>query len=861
MAKELSVLQQQAEAIKTEVNKGANTSARVGGMFEDMLDFNVASTMEYNVSKFHPTSGIGGTNKYTLETAIALVPEQYRSVGIKCSFLNESGKPECWEYQGGSWITASFIQIDSGRFEQLGEYTDNSEFIYLVKDAEDRILFGLKKSGKPYFPLNKLYHVIQNEEFLAAWVDATNKILFGIKCDGRLYVAKAEFLDVLNSIVPYVKNLPFTFTESEEFLEVKTDSEGKILEGIHKDGMKYFPRQELFERYDDVEKRTEMVLDSAGHILAYRSVDGIRNESKMQVEQFYKHGKPIDFATSEELESYKVDVSGINISELSGVVDHSLPNLFDKNKIRTYDSDFADKVFAAIGRKTDSTGSYSNNISCKEGDWFTRNDFGTGIVVVLDENENIIGDLKNVGYQQTVQIRASEGQDFSKAAYVVFVVMLANLDVEKIVKAKYVPETSGDYLEMPKLRIFQKNLDIGIETFLRGTSGRYYYLTVDDSDTPQVKINLLDGIPTAELPSDFPKFTITGDFSEYYDGIVVCPIEGGVTEYMFEITKSGMVARYIKKKVNCPRVQEIDGTTYYYGADGGLNGSSGKLNIYKAKGETFELVQGNITTTDGLFIEPHDSYVISVNPLHCITQRYVENCKTIVDGEEKTVTALHVEEQFNGERVWQWKSEDYPELWKDSHFQGNNQDYLHNNTICLDKTGNLCLNNKHANQILVIQRNWDDLLHTGTIGDILWKIGGNRGGSHDESYDVPTRIKTTTEQQWYECHDAIVDSDGLWTIYDNKSSGASRILEFKVDTEQKQLANFKAYTYKNYRGRYMGSVDKCAEGIFLVSWGSFRSAESSNIGIYDFNQGKALFEMTLENTGASMYRVYGVKKK
>nr|DAF86781.1 MAG TPA: hydrolase [Siphoviridae sp. ctvuW5] len=40
MAKELSVLQQQAEAIKTEVNKGANTSERVGGMLEDMLDYN-----------------------------------------------------------------------------------------------------------------------------------------------------------------------------------------------------------------------------------------------------------------------------------------------------------------------------------------------------------------------------------------------------------------------------------------------------------------------------------------------------------------------------------------------------------------------------------------------------------------------------------------------------------------------------------------------------------------------------------------------------------------------------------------------------------------------------------------------------
>lgn len=54
MAKELSVLQQQAEAIKTEVNKGANTSSRIGGMFGDMLEYNEEKLTELennNISK------------------------------------------------------------------------------------------------------------------------------------------------------------------------------------------------------------------------------------------------------------------------------------------------------------------------------------------------------------------------------------------------------------------------------------------------------------------------------------------------------------------------------------------------------------------------------------------------------------------------------------------------------------------------------------------------------------------------------------------------------------------------------------------------------------------------------------------
>src|SRR5699024_348095 len=118
----------------------------------------------------------------------------------------------------------------------------------------------------------------------------------------------------------------------------------------------------------------------------------------------------------EETEEVKdTAISNISLQDIDGVEDHSLPNLFDKNSIRAYDSDFADKVFEKIGRKTAETGCYSNNIECKEGDWFTRNDFGTGIVVALDSNGNILGDVANAAYQPTVQITPSDPEkyDFS----------------------------------------------------------------------------------------------------------------------------------------------------------------------------------------------------------------------------------------------------------------------------------------------------------------------------------------------------------------------------------------------------------------------------------------------------------------
>lgn len=748
-------------------------------------------------------------------------------------------------------------------------YISNDEYIIAVEDAENRILAGIKYDGEPYFPNHEMYSVIANEEWLYAIIDAENKVLGGFRADdGHMVVGGIDISTfIANAIIDIAdikkRTAHLSTIINDEYLSIEIDADGKVIGYIAPDGSHYLYKvksetiPEEFSHIEDPEGRTEIVTDAEDNVLAYRDSDGIRHENGMEVEQFYQKGNKIEYATKNYVDSKPIDDSEIVLSKLDGVVDYSLENLFDKNKIRTYDSDFATKVFNAIGRKTGATGCYSNNIPCKEGDWFTRNDFGTGIVVVLDKNDNILGDVRNVAYKPTFQIKASENQDFSKAVSVVMVVMLNALDTERIVNAKYVPSKEEDAIRIPKLKVGQENIELGITTYVKGSSGRYYSLNVEDLEgSPQINLVKLEGIPSSELPSDFPKFTISGSFSDYYKSLVLCPIEGG-TQYLLELGTNGLVTRYLKKKVNCPRLIKENGVQYYYGVDGNLNSSNGELNIYKAKDETFELVKGNIRDSEGNKIEPHDCLVLSVNPLHIISQRYVGNQKTIVDGEEKTVTSLHVEEQYDGECVWLWKSEDYPELWKDSHYKGNNEDYLHNNTICIDKDNNLVLNNKQANQILVISRTWSDDTHIGTIGDILWKIGGNRGSNYN--YDVETRIKTTTEQQWYECHDAIVNNEGLYTLFDNKSSGSSRIVEFNIDTENKAVKNFNSFTYQSYRGRYMGSVDKLADGIFLVSWGSLRSAGTPNIGIYDFKNQKKIFELKFESDSYSAYRVYGIK--
>lgn len=98
------------------------TSAEAVGMPDgsgNLTNYLDKRVTEYNVSVLHPTSGSGGSNKYTLETAIVQVPSKYRSVGIKCAFINEAGQGETWEWRGGSWNVSSFIRTDGSKLAEI----------------------------------------------------------------------------------------------------------------------------------------------------------------------------------------------------------------------------------------------------------------------------------------------------------------------------------------------------------------------------------------------------------------------------------------------------------------------------------------------------------------------------------------------------------------------------------------------------------------------------------------------------------------------------------------------------------------------------------------------------------------------
>lgn len=115
MAKELSVLQQQAEAIKNEVNKGANTANRVGSMFSDMLDYNeeqsVTDKANTGISTFPVFSEV---TAYTVDQVVNYNDKLYKFTA---------------DHPAGAWNSAhvaptSLKEIQDEKLTELESKTD-----------------------------------------------------------------------------------------------------------------------------------------------------------------------------------------------------------------------------------------------------------------------------------------------------------------------------------------------------------------------------------------------------------------------------------------------------------------------------------------------------------------------------------------------------------------------------------------------------------------------------------------------------------------------------------------------------------------------------------------------------------------
>lgn len=175
---------------------------------------------------------------------------------------------------------------------------ENEEFIMAVVDSEDRVLFGIyRATGKPYYPLNEMYHVIQNEEFLWVILDAANHPLLGIHQDGTCWAAKAQWLDDIKAIKEALSSIDetlktfqpkedgkglinldvadsFFYISNDEYIIAVVDAENRILAGIKYDGEPYFPNHEMYSVITN-EEWLYAIIDAENKVLGgFRADDG-----------------------------------------------------------------------------------------------------------------------------------------------------------------------------------------------------------------------------------------------------------------------------------------------------------------------------------------------------------------------------------------------------------------------------------------------------------------------------------------------------------------------------------------------------------------------------------------------------------
>ena len=218
--------------------------------------------------------------------------------------------------------------------DEAGEIQDspfrvisNDEFLLAVVDSEDRVLYGIyRATGKPYYPLNDMYHVEHNEEFFALWLDEANHVLLGIRRDG-LIIGEIHAVNALKQVISQLQsdlaslqekvgaidtNLKelldvFSLQDNEEYLAVEQDAEGRVLSSTNADGSHYIHDvksetiPEEFSHIEDIEGRTEITTDSDSKILGYRDSEGTLHEHKISV----NHLELSDEAATEVSEAFK----------------------------------------------------------------------------------------------------------------------------------------------------------------------------------------------------------------------------------------------------------------------------------------------------------------------------------------------------------------------------------------------------------------------------------------------------------------------------------------------------------------------------------------------------------------------------
>ena len=726
---------------------------------------------------------------------------------------------------------------------------ENEEFIMAVVDSEDRVLYGIyRATGKPYYPLNEMYHVEQNEEFFALWLDSANHVLLGIRRDGEI-IGEIHAVNALKQVISQLQsdltslqekvgtidtNLKelldvFSLQDNEEYLAVEQDAEGKILSSTNPDGSHYIHNAKSetipteFEHIEDTEGRTEITTDAKGKILGYRDSDGTRHEIAVNTKRFFQNGKEYDISSFVNNSTVDTKIQrnneSLSLSELNGVKDHGKQNLLKPSECTKSYTD-------GVNTFSPPNAGYilSNPIECKAGDYFTRTGTATGMVVVSDREDKNAKRLMPSGQLpgSTLQIP----YNWEWASFIRFAVQESALESLIISKGKYTieKEESGDFCTIDNLKIQSFNLSNDV-AFIKSTDGKYFQLYIDATDGYAIKAKEVDisVIQPNNLPSDWVNFTFNGNFNNLFDRFVICN-----NKFLFEMSDKGIV----KLKDIGATVYNYQNAEHFYNSEGNgrfavcLQGSQRQDTVgvgFCLFDENMVLIEKDLnafgqTVNDANWSKhlPDFHDFVYVEEGHYIFYE-IDNQEVTVEGfGTKRINGylVHEVKRINGvyKVIGNFSSHDYPKLYTDVY--NNPTINIHMNTIGLDYDGNLILNYRDCDSFIKIRRtvNEDGTVTLGSASKnydeaIIGRVGGQRNiGYLDSKRVLPEAFSFATpptdtnvspdpveDWQWYHCHD--VKYWGMKEI-NGKSYPTYTMFDNNYWTREKEIQN-QRNNYKN----------------------------------------------------------------
>lgn len=680
---------------------------------------------------------------------------------------------------------------------------ENEEFIKAIVDSDDKVLFGFyRETGKPYYPLNEMYHVIQNEEYFAVWVTTDDKVVLGIRRDGqiigeihavnalKLVVSQllsdvASLQEKVGTIDTNLKELlnVFSLQENPEYMAVETDAEGKVLSATNLDGSHYIHNAksetipEEFSHIEDPEGRIEITTDAEGKVLGYRDSEGTRHEKALDAKKYIQEGveyKLKDFAVKRVLDN---KIQELDLKDLNGVKDHSRRNLLDPSKCTSSYND---------GENTYSPPNagyiLSNPIECNAGDIFTRTGTATGMVVVSDKDDKNARRLIPNGQLPGSTLKIPS--DWTWASFIRFAVQESALSDLIISKGTYTisEEESGNFCTIDNLKIQAFNLSNDV-AYIKATDGKYFELYIDAADNYSIKARQVDitVIQPNNLPSDWVSFTYSGTFNGLFDRFVLCN-----NKYLFELKETGVtklasIGNNIYLYHNAEHFYNNKGESRYATI---LRGSKKDDTIgvgFCLFNDKMELIEKDLgfmgNTIDSKLNWIPDSHdFIYIDDGHYLFFFLVSKEVNVPNFGTKTFTSILINEvkKINGiyKVIGSFDASDYPKLFTDIYLEKSAN--LHMNTLALDYDNNLIVNFRDANSFIKIRRveKEDGTIIIGSETKdyneaIIGRVGGYRNIGYLDSKrvlpngfsfsDVPTGLEVSSDPiedwQWYHCHD------------------------------------------------------------------------------------------------------------